>query len=146
MLKVSVSVCNRWHLYIVPTHIHECVDAILEYLLGNVFNFIILRNDPYCYLEITEKPSLSKPDNVEIMEKEDAVFETEAFGKPDPDVEWFSGSVPLHPSNYVILEQDGDTHRLILKTCEVEQTGAIRVTATNKAGELTQEAMLTVKG
>ena len=89
---------------------------------------------------------MTKPRNVDIMENEDAMFETSVHGIPKPEVEWFSGSVPLHPSNNVILEQDGDTHRLILKSCEVEQTGAIRVTATNKAGELTQEAMLTVNG
>ena len=97
-------------------------------------------------VEITEEPTLSPLRDVEIMEKQTATFETRADGIPKPEVEWFSGSVPLRPSNNVILEQDGDTHRLILKSCEVEQTGAIRVTATNKAGELTQEAMLTVKG
>ena len=97
-------------------------------------------------VEILEVPTLTKPASVVITEKEDAMFETRAHGIPDPYVEWSSGKVTLVPSDTVITERDGDTHRLILKSCEVEQTGAIRVTATNKAGELTQEAMLTVKG
>ena len=32
---------------------------------------------------------LKKPENVEVIEHEDATFETTVFGKPDPSVEWY---------------------------------------------------------
>lgn len=36
-----------------------------------------------------EKPKyLKKPADVEVMEEEDVVFETEVFAKPEADVEW----------------------------------------------------------
>ena len=99
-----------------------------------------------CTVEILEEPTLSKPDDVETLEKYDAVFEARALGIPYPKIQWYWGSTLLSPSDRVELDRVGDTHRLILRSCEVEQTGAIRVTATNKAGELSEKAMLTVKG
>ena len=115
-------------------------------IIGVLLLSEVLWNMNFCSTEILVEPTLTKPLNVEIMEKEDAMFETRAHGKPVPEVEWLRGSTPFEASNNVILEQDGDTHRLILKSCEVEQTGAIRVTATNKAGRVTHEPTLIVKG
>ena len=99
-----------------------------------------------CVVEILETPTLTKPGDVVIVEEEEAVFETRARGIPPPSVEWFLGPKPLVRSDKVVFERQGDTHRLVLSGCEMEQTGLVSVTATNKAGELTQEAMLTVKG
>ena len=96
--------------------------------------------------EILESPTMTKPQGVEIMEQEDAVFEVQVHGIPEPDVDWYSGSERLRPSRSTMIEQDGDTHRLQLKSCDLDMTGPIKVTATNKAGDCTAETFLNVKG
>ena len=80
------------------------------------------------------------------MEKNDAFFETTASGIPEPSVQWHCGSALLITSDRVLIERDGDTYRLVLSNCGVDQTGPVRVTATNKAGKAVEEAYLHVKG
>ena len=94
----------------------------------------------------TEKPTVQKLNDVTIMEQEDAVFETQVTGKPEPTVEWFSGTTKLEPSDKVIYEQEATKHKVTLKTCEVKQTGPISVKVTNEAGSAMTKAKLTVKG
>ena len=94
----------------------------------------------------TEKPTVQKLSDVTIMEQEDAVFETQVTGKPEPTVEWFSGTTKLEPSEKVIYEQEATKHKVTLKTCEVKHTGPISVKVTNEAGSATTKAKLTVKG
>ena len=93
-----------------------------------------------------ERPTVQKLSDVTIMEQEDAVFETQVTGKPEPNVEWFSGTTRLEPSDKVIYEQEATKHKVTLKTCEVKQTGPISVKVTNEAGSATTKAKLTVKG
>ena len=93
-----------------------------------------------------EKPTLTKPPDVAIMEQETAVFETLVTGLPEPTVEWFIGAMKLEPSEKVEIEQDDQAHRLVLKQCEVYQTGSITVKAHNEAGYVKSLARLTVKG
>ena len=39
---------------------------------------------------VKEKPKfLKKPADLEVLESEDAVFETEVTAKPKPDVQWY---------------------------------------------------------
>ena len=96
--------------------------------------------------EIIETPQISRPRNVEIMEKEDATFEVQVVGKPYPEVDWYHNDTRLVPSDLVMLETEDTTHRVTLRTCEVGQTGQIQVTATNKGGSSSTEARLLVKG
>ena len=97
--------------------------------------------------EILHSPTLSKPYSLEVMERENATFETRVLeGKPEPEIKWFCGSQRLVQSDKVELERDDDTYRVTLRDCRLDQTGPIKVTATNKAGEYSQTATLTVKG
>ena len=94
----------------------------------------------------TEKPTVKKLTDVTIMEQEDAVFETEVTGKPAPNVEWFTGTTKVEPSDKAVIEQDETRAKVTFKTCEVKQTGPITVKVTNEAGTATVKAKLTVKG
>ena len=74
------------------------------------------------------------------------MFETVVTGKPLPEVEWYHGIHTVTPGDRVTVEVDGDTHRLVMRECDVRQSGTIRVTATNKAGYNSTDGSLTVQG
>ena len=93
-----------------------------------------------------EKPTVTSLTDVTIKAQEDASFETEVKGKPEPTVEWFTGTKKVEPSDKVILEQEGTKYKVTFKTCEVKQTGPISIKATSDAGSATAKAKLTVKG
>ena len=97
-------------------------------------------------LERIIKPALTSMADVEIMEEEEAVFETIITGKPPPKVDWYSGSTRLNPSDRVSHEKEGFKHRLVLRDCQVTQTGLVTAKAANKGGTAAIEANLLVKG
>ena len=84
------------------------------------------------FAERTEEPQfLKKPDDLEIMEQEDARFETEITGKPAPKVEWYQGDKVLKPSKRVLCEQDGNKYTLVIKETLLKEAGPYSVKATN---------------
>ena len=89
---------------------------------------------------------LKKPDDLEIMEQEDARFETEITGKPAPKVEWYQGDKVLKPSKRVLCEQDGNRYTLVIKETLLKEAGPYTVKATNVAGTQTATAQLKVNG
>ena len=91
-------------------------------------------------------PTLTNPGDKEIWETDDVTFVTHVTGKPKPDVEWFHGFSKLKPSDKVEIESDGDTYRLILRECVLDDTGTVTVVASSKAGKLSAECSLLVKG
>ena len=98
------------------------------------------------YTEITIVPTLTPMGDVEITENEEVVFETEASGKPTPDVEWFLGLEKLTQSHRVSIDKLRRTHTLTMRKCLLRETGSVIAKATNKAGSCTEEASLVVKG
>ena len=98
------------------------------------------------YLEILHTPSITEPDEQEILENEDALFTTVVTGKPEPTVEWFHGFTKLRPSDTVIIDNVGDRYSLQLRNCQLEDTGSITVAAFNKAGSNSADTALIVKG
>ena len=97
-------------------------------------------------LEVLERPVLSQLTPVTISEGENAFFEVKVSGIPEPDVEWYIASKSLKASEKVLLSKEENDHFLELCSCEVHQSGTVTVKASNKAGEVTQEAILTVNG
>ena len=89
---------------------------------------------------------MSEPGDVDVWENEDAKLVTQVTGKPEPIVEWFHGFKKLAPSSDTAIMRDGKTHSLLLKERQIEDSGTITVTATNKAGTCTAESKLTVQG
>ena len=89
---------------------------------------------------------ITKPMNVVILEGEEAVFETTVTGNPRPEVTWYSEEGELVPSDRVECARQGYKHTLVLRDCEVEESGNIRVEAVNEVGDATATVKLTVKG
>jgi len=98
------------------------------------------------FLEDLVAPQIVRPLDVDIFEHGDAVFEAKVTGKPGPLVSWYSGSLFLEPSQYCRVEKRGEEHRLTLTNCSPDQTGAITIKASNKAGQSSKAAALRVRG
>ena len=94
-----------------------------------------------------EKPKFVKrPEDVTVMEQEDARFETTVSGKPAPIAEWFRGETKLEPSDTIVYEQDGNKHGLLIKTAQLDQAGPYSVKITNEVGTFSAMARLKVTG
>ena len=93
-----------------------------------------------------ETPTVTDPDDVEVEEEEDARFEVTVTGRPEPEVEWLLAATHLSPSERFVFEEEGGRHSLIIKGCQIEETGMITVRATNKAGSHYTIAQLNVRG
>ena len=94
-------------------------------------------------------PTLTQPGDVEIFEKADAVFVTEVTGKPEPSVEWFHGFTKLRHGKTASVETDmgrHTVHTVTMEGCKIEDTGTIRMVASNKAGQVEAESSLVVNG
>jgi len=109
----------------------------------NVFEYLLLT---FAIIETLLVPTLTEPQDVTVFEKESAVINIASTGKPPPTLEWFHGSSKLENTDNVEIREDGTKHLLILKNLNLQDTGLIRVIATNSAGTCTVESVLTVKG
>jgi len=61
--------------------------SLLSVLTPRVLETAIL-SAFHCFSVRKEKPVVSKPQDREVTEQEDARFETTVAGKPEPTVEW----------------------------------------------------------
>ncbi|XP_049802567.1 obscurin isoform X3 [Schistocerca nitens] len=81
----------------------------------------------------------------EIYESLGTVFEVKASGIPKPDVKWYKDGEELKSSNRITISEDGDTYKLELKDAQTSDAGVYKVKVTNRLGEKTQEAKLSLK-
>ena len=92
-----------------------------------------------------EKPKfLSKPQDQTVNQGEDAKFEAEATGKPEPKIEWLYGRTPLVASERIIMEREGTKYTLTIKAAELKEAGQYTIKATNDQGSLSANAKLVV--
>ncbi|XP_049949483.1 obscurin isoform X1 [Schistocerca serialis cubense] len=96
----------------------------------------------------TEAPPEINSSNLEdreIYESLGTVFEVKASGIPKPDVKWYKDGEELKSSNRITISEDGDTYKLELKDAQTSDAGVYKVKVTNRLGEKTQEAKLSLK-
>ena len=91
-------------------------------------------------------PTVSKPNDVQIKKGEKGKFTSYVTGEPKPTVEWSQGLVKYVISRRICMGNNRKKYSLVLRKCQPEDTGPITVTATNKAGQATNNAKLTVIG
>ena len=78
---------------------------------------------------------------VEVMEGEDATFVCE-LSKPDQPVTWTVAGKKIKPSSKYVIESDGCTHKLTIKSCQLADKAEVTIAGPDcKSG-----APLTVKG
>ena len=90
-----------------------------------------------------------KPKNKDIKEGASATFEATVKGKPLPEVTWFKAEEKIEPSERVTVTCEEVKGQLVLNVtfneCVVDDTGDIRVSAANPAGEDSCVAKLKIK-
>ncbi|XP_049802568.1 obscurin isoform X4 [Schistocerca nitens] len=83
--------------------------------------------------------------SVEAREDDTITFEVKVQGDPKPDVKWYKDGEELKSSNRITISEDGDTYKLELKDAQTSDAGVYKVKVTNRLGEKTQEAKLSLK-
>ena len=81
---------------------------------------------------------------MEILEFEEARFDTEISGKPQPTVQWSLANKVLEPSNRIIYGQEESHYWLIIKKTLQDEVGMVNVMATNEMGNMSASVRLTV--
>lgn len=81
----------------------------------------------------------------EVLDGEEVEFSVLIDSVPDALVEWqLNDNTITDGDGFQILVEEGQSHVLIIESCEVEDTGVIRCIATNEGGKTISEAKLTV--
>ena len=87
---------------------------------------------------------LKKPDPLEVMEHDDAVFVASVSGKPVPEVTWWRGDKALEQGDKHTYTQEGLKYTLTIKDTLKEEAGMIAVKAKNDSGTMSASARLKV--
>lgn len=94
-----------------------------------------------------KKPEFkTKLKNCEIVEGQDARFDVEVIGTPEPEVEWYKGLNALEPDENIKMLQEVDgRYSLIIKSAKLDDAGMYKCVASNDEGKVTVRADLSVK-
>lgn len=94
-----------------------------------------------------KKPEFqTKLKNTEVVEGQDASFNVEVNGTPEPEIEWYKGQNVLEPDeNIEILQKDGGRYTLMIKNAKKDDAGMYKCVAFNEEGKVTVRAELSVK-
>ena len=94
-----------------------------------------------------KKPEFkTKLKNVEIFEGQDARFDVQVIGTPEPEVAWYKGLNVLEPDDKIeTLEEDGGRYSLTIKSASLDDAGMYKCVASNDEGKVTVRADLSVK-
>lgn len=69
-----------------------------------------------------------------------------AMGTPEPGFQWFKDDKPVSAGGRFDINQSVSGFTLVIKDCQVEDTGEYKCEATNKAGSVSTSAKITVTG
>lgn len=100
-----------------------------------------------CNIDVSEAPkSITKLENVTIVEGEEAKFALRFSGKPKPSVRWFKDDTELVDGEEIKIETSEDESYLTISKCEYpKNSGNYFVKLSNQFGEITsQKASLTI--
>ena len=85
-----------------------------------------------------------KMKHVEIGETNEAKFEVEVTGTPQPDVKWLRKKEELKESEKYRMVKEGVVESLLVRDCRVDDAGVFQAVAENSAGKVSCNAQLTV--
>lgn len=69
-----------------------------------------------------------------------------AMGTPEPGFQWFKDGKPISSEGRFNISQSVSGFTLVIKDCQVEDSGEYKCEATNKAGSVSTSAKITVTG
>lgn len=69
-----------------------------------------------------------------------------AMGTPEPLFQWFKDNQPISAGGRFDISQSVSGFTLVIKDCQVEDSGEYKCEATNKAGSVSTAAKITVNG
>ena len=67
-------------------------------------------------------------------------------GKPSPTLKWFKDNKPVKKTKDIRIEAEGDLHRLVFEKLVKEDIGSYSCTAKNSSGEVSQNAVVKMRG
>ena len=111
--------------------------------IGKVQSVAPLLVKPVAVEEVSKAPSFSKkPQDVRLMEGSSAVLRVQLDGTPKPTVTWYTEENEEIPERGHIRSLDDGT--LIIDKAELDDEGAYKCVASNKAGEVSCQMELLV--
>lgn len=69
-----------------------------------------------------------------------------AMGTPEPTFQWYKDDQPISAGGRYDISQSVSGFTLVIKDCQVEDSGEYKCEATNKAGSVSTAAKVTVTG
>ncbi len=104
-----------------------------------------------CDLSVIYAPKLVKPlFDLETAQKKTAIIEAEIDAFPTSKIEWFKNNQPIDCSSYElegrysVFDRKGGVYQLVIKNCKPSDTASYKIKASNKMGEITSEAKLSI--
>ena len=96
--------------------------------------------------EHTEKPRFTKKLLDQTIEDgHKVVLETDVQGMPLPTVQWFKNDRLISKSDRIMIEVDGESHKLTIEAAEKNDLGVYSCAAKNSTGEAKQSMNLKMK-
>ena len=68
------------------------------------------------------------------------------MGTPEPTFQWYKNDQPISTGGRYDISQSVSGFTLVIKDCQVEDSGEYKCDATNKAGIVSTAAKITVTG
>ena len=71
---------------------------------------------------------------IEILEQGDIKLEATIVGHPKPKVEWYKNEERVEENEHYVIEQNGDTYKLIIVGVSKDDSASYKCIATNDGG------------
>lgn len=105
-----------------------------------------------CRTNLVVSEAMSEPEfketmkDLEVVERDEAVFEVAVTAKPEPEVEWYLRKMRIKSEGKYTIDEDSERQRysLTIADCLREDSGQYRCVVKNSAGEITCSAELKV--
>lgn len=105
-----------------------------------------------CRTNLVVSEAMSEPGfkktmkDLEVVERDEAVFEVAVTAKPEPEVEWYLRKMRIKSEGKYTIDEDSERQRysLTIADCLREDSGQYRCVVKNSAGEITCSAELKV--
>lgn len=94
--------------------------------------------------EVIKPEFLQKLNDVEVEEADEAKFQTEVTGIPEPEIKWLKNEDELTDSDKVKITKEGQIVSMVIRDCSVDDVGFYQVFAVNEAGKASSNAQLLV--
>ncbi len=90
--------------------------------------------------------SKSLSDTQNIQDKKNLTLTAKVTGKPEPEVKWYRDSTEIQPTFKIKMTKAEETCTLTVTGVTLKMSANYKCVATNRAGEATHVAKITVQG